>query len=253
MRQLIPAALLVVMAACASAPPDTTAIIPFVALDSMIVAPISPDAPRIDQLVLSDSVVAMTARRETCATVDQTLQSWAEGASAFNGAVALGIHAQRSGAAARALHTVADAGVIASAAAAGLFALNELDKAPPRDFGSVKVALGVGALLKLLDVTIWKREAEDARIAFDAAKKISELAPGATNMPERILALRGRCRDAAFDVRVRDLRAQQVALVSDFVDLVDRIPARYIRYNRNLFAYRQRLRWYEARTDISSE
>jgi len=247
MRQLLSIALLAGLAACATAPPDTTAIIPFVALDSVIVSPISADAPRIDQMVLSDSVVAMVNRREVCGNVDPMLHAWAEGASAFNGAVALGVHAQGSGATSRALHTFADAGVIASAAAAGYFVLDQLNKTD-REFGSAKVALGVGALLKLLDVTIWKREAEDARLAFDAGKKIAELTPAATNMPERILSLRGRCRDAGFDNRVRDLRAQQVALVSDFIAQVDRIPARYARLNRNLIAYRQRLRWYEART-----
>jgi len=251
MRHFIPTSLVVLLAACASAPPDTTAIIPFVALDSMIVAPISADVPRIDQMVLADSVVAMTARRETCANVDPMLQAWAEGASAFNGAVALGVHAQRSGAASRALHTFADAGVVAAAAATGFFVLDELNKFP-RDFGNAKVALGVGAALKLLDVTFFKREADDARITFDAGRKIAALAPAATNMPERILALRGRCRDAAFDTRVRDLRAQQNALVSDFVEQVDRIPARYAAQNRNLIAYRQRLRWYEARTSGTS-
>ena len=247
MRHFIPISLVVMLTACASAPPDTTAIIPFVALDSVIVSPISPDAPRIDQMVLSDSVVAMATRREICTNVDPMLQAWAEGASAFNGAVALGVHAQRSGATSRALHTVADAGVIAAAAAAGYFVLDEMTKTD-RNFGSAKVAVGVGALLKLLDVTIWKREAEDARLAFDAGRKIAGLTPAATNMPERILALRGRCRDAGFDNRVRDLRAQQVALVSDFIEQVDRIPARYSALNRNLIAYRQRLRWYEART-----
>ena len=250
MRAIWAPSLLVVVMGCSSAPPpETTPSIPFVALDSMIIERITPDALRIDQLIFADSAMVNARRGTACAAADSMLDRWAEGANAFNGAVALGAHLRGASAPSRVLHTASNAAVYALGGLAGIWALDELSQ-PNRDFGKVKIVIGAGAFIKFIDAIVWRSAAQDARTAADIAEKIEALGSGANSLTPRIMSLRGRCRNPVFESQVRDLKSFQLGLVGDFVNLVDRIPARYAPPHMPLMNYRQRLRWYEVRTTL---
>jgi hypothetical protein len=252
MRWLTSTLVIVAITACGSWQPRSAADIASpLRLDSLTVSQIAPDAFRIDQLILADTAVAMALRDDPCPTIDRTLASWANGAEAFNLGVRLGTSVVRVGSSARAAHAILDAGFVLAGAAGGIFVLEEINQ-QPRDFGGAQAAIGIAAVLKLIDMVVWSPVADDSRVVAEVGRKFAALELASSDLSGRIVALRARCRDPGFDRQIAQLRAHQRGLVSDFVTLVDRVPARYSTRDHVLMSFRQRARIYQMQIDAAS-
>lgn len=195
---------------------------------------------------LADTAVAMVERDDPCNTIDQTLTSWAQGVDGFSAAVGLGASLTTESMLARVAHKIADIGVTILGAAGAIYAVEQLGRNDEqRDFGKTKVAAVSAGLLKLFDGSWAEPVAEDAKFAVEAGKRFERLQPMVQGLPDRVLDLRNRCQEASFEADLKEVRLYQLALINDFIEIVDMVPSRYVKSNEALFAYRERARQYQ--------